>query len=271
MSQVPTTNSEIKASWKPVVWFLVLAYGISYISYYLRPIIDNNELDHALRMVTKFGPTIAGVIITAIVLKSNGLKWLIRKITALKVHVKWYIVALLFPILCPLIAAILYLMLTGQDLTPETVTNLTPLSYFALLVKFTFTGGGLGEELGWRGFMLPYLQNRLKINPLKAAIYIGIAHSFWHFPVYGFATIFFTVFAVALSVIMVWIFNNTKENVMLMILMHGSVNASLSFMEDLWPSLDNNMVVVMMVMMCWAIVAYLVKDHIHPPHKSSYP
>ena len=42
--------------------------------------------------------------------------------------------------------------------------------------------GPLGEELGWRGFLLPEFQKRFP--NLKSAIIIGIVWFIWHIPLF---------------------------------------------------------------------------------------
>jgi len=49
----------------------------------------------------------------------------------------------------------------------------------ALLALF-LNQGGLLEELGWRGFALPYLLRRY--TPLIATLIVGVCWTFWHFP-----------------------------------------------------------------------------------------
>lgn len=53
--------------------------------------------------------------------------------------------------------------------------------WFLFFTSLFFDGGGLLEETGWRGFLLPELQK--KYTPLKAAIGVGILWSLWHIPV----------------------------------------------------------------------------------------
>jgi uncharacterized protein len=64
-----------------------------------------------------------------------------------------------------------------QDSPPELhlAASITFLRFF--LVRF-FIGGGLGEELGWRGFMLPALQKRW--CSIQSSILVGIAWGVWY-------------------------------------------------------------------------------------------
>jgi uncharacterized protein len=54
----------------------------------------------------------------------------------------------------------------------------------SLLIAFGYNliFGPLGEELGWRGFVLNELQKQF--SPLKSAIIIGITWGFWHTPLW---------------------------------------------------------------------------------------
>lgn len=69
---------------------------------------------------------------------------------------------------------------TGQEesITRETIFQIMlPLSVFlGPLINFVF---GLGEELGWRGFLLPRL---LFLGRLNAHILVGIFWGLWHAP-----------------------------------------------------------------------------------------
>jgi uncharacterized protein len=38
----------------------------------------------------------------------------------------------------------------------------------------------LGEEIGWRGFALPYLQKRR--SALQSSLLLGTIHTVWHLP-----------------------------------------------------------------------------------------
>jgi membrane protease YdiL (CAAX protease family) len=55
-------------------------------------------------------------------------------------------------------------------------------SSFLPLVIVNITSGPMGEELGWRSYALNELEK--KHTPLAAAIIVGLAWGFWHFPVW---------------------------------------------------------------------------------------
>ena len=51
----------------------------------------------------------------------------------------------------------------------------------ALLISAFLDQGAILEELGWRGFAVPELQEK-GMNPLKAAVLIGVCWGLWHLP-----------------------------------------------------------------------------------------
>lgn len=52
----------------------------------------------------------------------------------------------------------------------------------AVLAYVTLFGGPLGEELGWRGFALDRLQNRMP--PIAAVLLLGLVWGLWHLPLF---------------------------------------------------------------------------------------
>jgi membrane protease YdiL (CAAX protease family) len=94
----------------------------------------------------------------------------------------------------------------------------------------------LGEELGWRGFLLPRLETRL--NLLPAALLIGALWGLWHLPadfiaLKGYGGLFWLAFLIngpivltAHSVIMAWIWRATGGSTFAVVLYHASITAS---------------------------------------------
>ena len=111
-----------------------------------------------------------------------------------------------------------------------------------LLVEFVrilFLGGPLGEELGWRGFALPRLQQRL--TALTSSVLLGLVWGLWHIPLYfvpgtgqfellragtspAFAIGGFVGWTIGLSVLFTWLFNQTRGSLIVVILFHAAVN-----------------------------------------------
>jgi membrane protease YdiL (CAAX protease family) len=106
-------------------------------------------------------------------------------------------------------------------------------------VRVLFLGGPVEEELGWRGFALPRLQQHL--NALDASILLGLVWGLWHLPLYfvlgtgqsemlgaatspAFAIGGFIGWTIGLSVLFTWLFNQTGGSLLVVILFHTAVN-----------------------------------------------
>jgi uncharacterized protein len=123
--------------------------------------------------------------------------------------------------------------------TPGFVWSLEVLSLnfvLAFLVAMFLDAGAVFEESGWRGFVLPRLQDRF--GALRASVVLGVLWSLWHMPVkfnlilqYGFGN-FLLMFAlltlkfVLLTIIMTYFFNALGESIFIAIVMHGLSNDS---------------------------------------------
>lgn len=112
-----------------------------------------------------------------------------------------------------------------DELAPPPAGVLVPLVLNFVVI---FVVAGLGEELGWRGFVLPRLQGRL--SPVRATLVVGLLWFAWHLPLriggedwmpyLGL----FLVLVVADSFIYTWVFNRTGGSVLLVALMHAAGN-----------------------------------------------
>ena len=92
--------------------------------------------------------------------------------------------------------------------------------------------GPLGEELGWRGYLLPRLLERMR--PAAAALVVGVIWMIWHIPAFlasglpqsGMVFPIFLVAGVALSVFVTWLFVNARQSILIAgILPHAIANA----------------------------------------------
>jgi membrane protease YdiL (CAAX protease family) len=180
------------------------------------------ELDDLLvvGLLVLAGPFVAGLAMTYVVNGRAGLRDLFSRMARWKVGSRWYAALLIFPIL--LLAVSLALSVwVSPELSP---IFLTPGIVMGLLA-------GLVEEVGWMGFAYPMMQSNRSI--LRTGIYLGLLHALWHIvpdflgnynALGGYWLPYFlgfTVFVVALRVLIVWVYANTGS-LLLAQLMHAS-------------------------------------------------
>lgn len=124
-----------------------------------------------------------------------------------------------------------------------------PAAYILSFIAIFFGGGPLGEEIGWRGFALPRMQERY--GALRSTLLLGGLWTFWHLPHFlttaqrggpgSSLSIFyinlpiFFLLVMSITVIMTWVFNRTKESLFIAILLHTSIN-TFSLVVSLFPA-----------------------------------
>lgn len=188
-------------------------------------------------LVMKFGPTFGGILTTGLLAGREGLGDLFRRC------VRWRFSPLLYAgaILIQPAVLIAVLLARGYGAEIRSVHLGTALGVFAgQLLLGVFLGGGLGEELGWRGFLLPRLCERH--SPLVASLLVAIAWFAWHIPAYVLTdkgesdpVLPFAVIVVPFSIVLTWSLFRSKESLLLPVLLHGAINASFYTMEGLLP------------------------------------
>ncbi len=253
----PTTPSRT-SSLEPVSTFLILAFGISWGVWALRFAFRDTAFDYPLTLMMKFGPSVAGVVVTALVFGAPGVRDLARRTVRWRIAPRWYAIALLGPVVMFAVAIAAYTAFGGRGVEtaswvfPDTLVSLGSL----IAIRF-FAGGGLGEELGWRGFLLPVLQER--VGPVQASITIGLWHGFWHLPAYGLGgAMVLTVFTVAMAVVATWMYNGSGGSVFIVALMHAAFNAFIKWIEIVAPGLDNQFGWVALAILLAVVIGVVV-------------
>lgn len=260
MPPPPTAHDE--TAWPPIVTlFLVLAFGISWGAHGLRTLLDvTGPVREALDLTVKFGPSLAGLIAAAWARGAAGVGDLLAR--TVRRPSPWLGVALLLPVAVLAVSAPLWHGLTatrmGASLAPAAALTI----FGAQLARRFFLGGGLGEELGWRGLMLPALQERM--DPLRASVWIAVFWSGWHLPAYGVAVVILFPLSAALSVTFTWLYNRTGGGLLAPILIHAAVNASLPTVEAIFPPLDDAVGHQLLLLAIWVAFAALLAKRIDP-------
>jgi membrane protease YdiL (CAAX protease family) len=190
-----------------------------------------------------YGPSISAIITTFCFTGFSGTLALFKKLFIWRSSWIVYLVIVFLPSLFLASGLGLYRLFIGNigrfDLHAiVTVPSVLWASLFA---------GPLGEELGWRGFLLPELQNRF--SAAKSSFIIGIIWYCWHIPLFfaPFGTLvsgaplsflpllIYLIFVTCLSCIYTWLVNNSKGSVVIAILIHLFINAGIAllFFPDL--------------------------------------
>jgi len=185
----------------------------------------------------KFAFTISGVIMFFVMGRSKEM-W--TRLFYWRVNWIWYALAYLGPALLYITSA--WISSEGP-LSPRfnssTLWMLTFAAQSGIFAYFLFRGG-LGEEIGLRGFALTRLQTRH--SPLKASLIIGFWWGLWHIPAWigrDALSIAITWLAVlSFSIIFTWFYNNT-QSLPIVMLLHAALNSFDDVYENIFPALVN--------------------------------
>jgi membrane protease YdiL (CAAX protease family) len=122
------------------------------------------------------------------------------------------------------------------------------------------------EEVGWRGYALPRLQN--KYTAERSSWILGVVWGVWHFPSIAFLyyatgpflanNLFASLISIiGLTFVYTWLYNNT-ESTLMMIIFHGWSNTLGLFMVN---AFNNPMAVFLTVALNWTLAVILVRKY----------
>ena len=214
---------------KRTVYFFLLAFGVSWLFWI--GLYRSGMLSERLALLLgTWGPTTAALVVTAVDEGRKGLRDLFKKLLIWRVHSGWYFFVLFAAPIVVAIALIMYIGF-GGELDQANDPSQWYLVFPGLAQIFFLSV--LGEELGWRGYALPQLQRRFGL--LWASLIIGILWGVWHIPLWWMESNFhsqipfylFLLENIALSVVITWVYTNTKGSILLVSLFHAASNLTI--------------------------------------------
>lgn len=185
------------------------------------------------------GPFISGILMNFLADGKEGLRNLLSQYLRWRTEGRWYAIAVFTgPIL--VFTILLGLSLFNQDFLPGIITSDDKIGSVIFGIAWGLFGGGLLEETGWTGFVVPRL--RKQYNILSTGLIVGILWGVWHFMIAFWASnylagsdswvmfvagfiAFYLLALPAYRVLMVLVYERTGSLPVIMI-MHAFLSAS---------------------------------------------
>ncbi|BCX02478.1 MAG: CPBP family intramembrane metalloprotease [Candidatus Roseilinea sp.] len=218
---------------RTVVRFYVLAFGIAWLGWIPAALGSRSiapfDAPHFqfLLILPAIAPALAAVIVmraTYGVVASNEL---FKALVRWQVSPAWYLVAVLGPLVLLVAGRTVTDVLRLTDVPPAPQGEPIALAIVALITSLL---ANPWEEVGWRGFALPHLQERH--TALIATLIVGGLWGVWHTPVFFWignpmsTYPFLPWFAgtVAVAFIYTWLYNSTAGSLLPVTLFHVTLN-----------------------------------------------
>lgn len=182
-----------------------------------------------LILLAPYGPTLAGFVMTGITEGKLGIKALWKRFWNRGLSLKWLSIILLFFPTLRLIANLVSRILDGQAYPFLTWPN-QPWMFIPPLIANGLIHGGLSEEFGWRGYVLPRFQ--AKWNALISSLALGVIWGTWHIPLLragmsnANSVAEMVLWQTLVAIFFTWVFNHTNGNILAVVILHAMANAS---------------------------------------------
>lgn len=150
----------------------------------------------------------------------------------------WLVALFALPLiaLASLLIARLFGILPPPSSVPGSLLLLAPLEILVL-------GGPLGEEPGWRGFLLARLIPRF--GPLVAGLMTGAVWFVWHLPLFwlpgsaqaGIPLGYYALTLFSYSLVLTWIYVRSRGSLLLCIVFHTALDFTLWLVGAVYPGI----------------------------------
>lgn len=209
------------------------------------------------------GPLISTFLTTWIYQKREGVKLLIQKCFQVK-PIIYLLIALFSPFIIALAAAMISYFVSNSPINISCLLTSKEFPRFNLLAFFVYNllFFGFGEEVGWRGFALPRLQQ--KFNALASTLILTLFWTVWHVPLFFYKPGFTSMGIVGIlgwtfslltgSILLTWLYNSSKASILVCAVFHSTVNIAFSadFADENYVSYMGFLITV------WAILTIII-------------
>ncbi len=239
----------------PIPAYIVIAFGASWAMTGLL------SISLMFGLLALFGPTLGAVIVTW---ADGSIGDLRHRIADWREAPTSYLAAFGIPFAVAALGLLAYVLL-GHPAPGLGSISAIEILIFVLVI---------GEEIGWRGFLMPRLRTRMSLP--AAGLVTGIVWSLWHLPIYlapdqGLAA--FAVFAwwvVPFAIVMGFVVERARYSVIVATVMHGAANISLPI---LLPGVDRTFTLLatgtIYLLVALSLVAFARSRRAERPEKTA--
>lgn len=230
----------MRKSTKQSILFIVLVYFLSWIFWI--PLIGNNEFfisKNLLLLIGIYMPSIIGILMTKAYSKKSSLMFILKALFKFKIGIKeYFIIFSYFPLIIGLAFGFMNII-EIHSLIINYPIRVFPLVFFYILIL----QGPLGEEFGWRGFLMKQLMT--SYNAIFSSLLVGLIWSLWHLPLFFIhGTIQFQIiekfsliptlsgyllYTILISMLISIVFIRNKNSVWTAILFHTIANTTIGY------------------------------------------
>ncbi|MFC7046086.1 hypothetical protein ACFQH6_12275 [Halobacteriaceae archaeon GCM10025711] len=130
--------------------YVAVTYLLTWSAWGVVIVLDVGSASSILTLLGGFGPLVAAAVLSW---RTGSLREWAARAVRWRVSARWWFIAVVVPVLLSLVGYGVYVAVTGATLgltdAPVYVV------YLSVFLYVFFVGGGLNEEMGWRGFALP--------------------------------------------------------------------------------------------------------------------
>jgi membrane protease YdiL (CAAX protease family) len=217
----------------PLLWLVVLAYAFAWLLLVpamlgARHVLPLTVPGYLLIFPLGYTPAAAALLVTWLTDGRAGLREVAGMLLRWRIPVRYYVAVVAGP------PAVFLLGLGLGAAVGLPLGEFGPawLISAAYVVNLVLVAAVNGEEIAWRGVLLPMLQART--TALRASMLTGVIEALFHLPLFltpgtpqsRIPFHGFLVFSVALAVLFTFVFNATGGSLLAVTVLHGGINAS---------------------------------------------
>ncbi len=253
--------------WKKVIAFVIFSYAISWMIWLPNVLASHFSVPwhHSdwLHLIGGFGPFLSALLTTFILHGTAGIKNYFSEKIVSTVRLKWVLLGLGMPVLFFLVPLVFLGLFKGEWIDWRLIGMNAKIPFTNPLVIWSVwcVFYGLGEEGGWRGFLLPELAKRYTTR--IASLLTGLVWALWHIPLFLYDKDFTNMgiggtagWLVGLafgSILLGWLAKQSNWVLLPVILWHATFNffTTSDKIDFLFPSTMSVLVMIFVVWILW--------------------